>query len=137
MGHRALPNLVASLGPRLFVFPAIARMNPKTVVLDLGNVLIAFNYDRAVRRLHFRSRISVEEMRSLIDHSPLLHRLESGGMTAVEFFQEVRRQSGFNGDFVEFAGIFADIFVPIDAMVAVHARLRARGVRLLLFSNTN
>ena len=112
-------------------------MKAKAVVFDLGNVLLAFNYDRAVRRLQFRSKISAPEMRSLMEHSPLLVRFETGEMTVEEFFTAVRDPSGFDGSFGEFAEIFADIFVPIDAMVRLHAQLRAQGIPTHIFSNTN
>ena len=112
-------------------------MKAKRLVFDLGNVLIAFDYNRAVRRLQSRSRISGPEMQALIDHSELLFRFEQGELGAEQFFAEVRAQSGFAGSFVEFCEIFGDIFVPIDAMVRLHSQLRARGFRLFLFSNTN
>lgn len=109
----------------------------KTFVFDLGNVLVAFQFERAVRRLQARSRISGPEMASLIDQSPLLHRFETGQMTEQQFFSEVRERSGFDGGFAEFKELFADIFAPIDAMIQLHAQLRAEGFRTFIFSNTN
>jgi HAD superfamily hydrolase (TIGR01509 family) len=54
-----------------------------------------------------------------------------------QFFEEVRVATGFQGTIEEFAQFFADIFSPIDEMVAMHARLRAAGVPTFIFSNTN
>jgi putative hydrolase of the HAD superfamily len=58
-------------------------------------------------------------------------------MTRQEFFEEIRRMTGFQGDLAEFSQFFADIFSPMDEMILLHARLRSLGVPTFIFSNTN
>jgi HAD superfamily hydrolase (TIGR01509 family) len=110
---------------------------PKAVVFDLGKVLLDFDYGIVARRLAAHGGREAEQIRLLLDQSPLLFRLESGQMTNTEFFREVAALTGFTGGFDEFAQIFGDIFAAIDPMIDLHAQLRARGVPTFIFSNTN
>jgi HAD superfamily hydrolase (TIGR01509 family) len=110
---------------------------PDVVVFDLGKVLVDFDYSRASTRLSAQGNVSAADIRRLIEQSDLLFRFETGAMTAQEFFEQVRRGSGFQGGFEEFREIFADIFAPIPEMIEMHAALRQRGVRTFIFSNTN
>jgi putative hydrolase of the HAD superfamily len=110
---------------------------PTAVVFDLGKVLLEFDYGIVARRLAAHSGRDAEQIRGLLDQSPLLFRLESGQMTNDEFFREVSALTAYTGAFDEFADIFGDIFAPIAPMIDLHAQLRARGVPTFIFSNTN
>jgi putative hydrolase of the HAD superfamily len=111
--------------------------NPKVVIFDLGKVLLEFDYWRAARALAESSDLSAEEIKRLIDQSPLLGRYESGGMTDHEFYLELKRLALLRLDEQQFRSIFADIFDEIPSMVALQQDLRSRGVRSYIFSNTN
>ena len=108
-----------------------------TVIFDLGKVLLEFDYGIVARRLATHSGRDAEQIRGLLDQSPLLFRFESGQMTNNEFFREVSSLTGYTGAFDEFADIFGDIFAPIAPMIDLHAQLRSRGVPTFIFSNTN
>jgi len=110
---------------------------PTAVVFDLGKVLLEFDYGIVARRLAAHSGRDAEQIRGLLDQSPLLFRLESGQMTNEEFFDEVSSLTGYTGGFGEFANIFGDIFSAIHPMIDLHGQLRARGVPTFIFSNTN
>lgn len=110
---------------------------PKAVIFDLGKVLVDFDYSRAARRIAAGGKISAEAVRGFIDHSPLLVRYETGLISTAEFFAEVAAATGFAGGAGEFAEIFADIFTPIPAMIALHAAIRRKGIPTFILSNTN
>jgi FMN phosphatase YigB (HAD superfamily) len=110
---------------------------PSIVVFDLGKVLVDFDYSIAGRRIAAQAKLSATDMHQFLGHSPLLYRFEMGLMTQQEFFEEVRRHTGFRGTFEEFAGFFADIFWEIPPMIEVHVSLRRQGVPTYIFSNTN
>ncbi len=110
---------------------------PTAVIFDLGKVLLEFDYGIVARRLGAHSGRDAEQIRGLLDQSPLLFRFESGQMTNDEFFREVSALTGYTGAFEEFADIFGDIFAPITPMIDLHAQLRAHGVPTFIFSNTN
>ncbi len=107
------------------------------VVFDLGKVLVDFDYGLVVRRVGSRGTAGLPALERLIIHSPLLPAYERGELSSPEFFEAIRRESGFRGTYDEFAGYFADIFTEIPPMTALHAELRARGIPTFIFSNTN
>jgi putative hydrolase of the HAD superfamily len=109
----------------------------KIVVFDLGKVLVDFDYSLAGQRIAAQSRVGPAEVQAYLDHSPLLYRYETGLMTRREFFEAVRRYTGFTGDLVTFGNFFADIFTEMPAMTALHAALRRNEVATYIFSNTN
>lgn len=112
-------------------------MIPEVVIFDLGKVLLDFDFGLAAARLAPRCGLSQVELQTLIDQSPLLFRFETGRIPVEGFFDEVRELSGFVGGFDEFCGFFADIFTPIDSMIALHKALLDEGIPTFIFSNTN
>jgi FMN phosphatase YigB (HAD superfamily) len=110
---------------------------PEAVVFDLGKVLLDFDYGIVIGKLAKRGRLSVVELRHLLVESPLLPAYERGELSSEAFYEEVRRATGFDGDYEAFTGYFVDIFRPIERMVALQAELRGRGVPTYIFSNTN
>jgi 2-haloacid dehalogenase len=109
----------------------------KAVVFDLGKVLVDFDYGIAARRLAEKSSATSEQVRAVIDQSPLLFRYEGAQMTTQEFFAEVKAQISFRGGFEEFAAPFGDIFTELPEMIALHAEIRMRGLPTFILSNTN
>jgi HAD superfamily hydrolase (TIGR01509 family) len=112
-------------------------MRPQVVIFDLGKVLVDFDYHKAGHRIAARGKSSAEEVRRFIDHSPLLVRYESGQITTAQFFAAVVAATHFAGTAEEFAEFFADIFIPMPGMIALHAELRRQGVPTFILSNTN
>jgi HAD superfamily hydrolase (TIGR01509 family) len=110
---------------------------PEVVVFDLGKVLVDFDYSIAARRIAARSTMPPHDIQHFIDHSPLLFRYETGLMNREQFFEEIRKTTGFLGDIDEFGQFFADIFSPMDDTIDLHARLHERGIPTFIFSNTN
>ena len=110
---------------------------PSVAVFDLGKVLVDFDYAIAARRIAARSKVSMAQIGEFIAQSPLFLQYECGAVTTQQFFDEIRRVTGFNGDLEEFGQCFADIFVAIEPMVQIQAALRREGLRCYVFSNTN
>lgn len=110
---------------------------PKAVVFDLGKVLVDFDYGIAVTRLMTKAEVAEQELRSMIDHSPLLFRYETGKLSTREFYDEVRRVAKFTGSLEEFRVMFSDIFEEIKEMVAFQRALSRAGIPTYIFSNTN
>jgi HAD superfamily hydrolase (TIGR01509 family) len=110
---------------------------PKVVVFDLGKVLVDFDYGIAGAKIAPRSRLTPEQVRHALDHSPLLYRFETGLMTNEEFAVEVCSICGFSGTVDEFYEAFADIFSEIQPMTTMQAALRSNGIPTCIFSNTN
>ena len=117
---------------RLFV-----AAKPEIVVFDLGKVLVDFDYSIAARKIAGRSTKATRDLHSFLGSSPLLVQFETGRLTRIDFFEEIRKITGFLGDVREFGDFFADIFIPIPAMVSLHRELRWHGHPTYIFSNTN
>jgi len=109
----------------------------RAVVFDLGKVLLDFDYSIAARRLARRCVIPPEQIRDFINTTPLLYQLETGELTTDQFYKGVCSNTGFGGTLAEFTEFFADVFVPIEPMIRLHADLRRRGLPTYIFSNTN
>ncbi len=110
---------------------------PTIVAFDLGKVLLDFDYAIAAPRIAAQSAMPEPEVTDLFNRSPLVGQYESGQLTTREFFEEVRRATGFRGTIGEFSEFFADIFTPIEPMIEMHARLRRQRFPTYIFSNTN
>lgn len=115
----------------------VISTKPSAVVFDLGKVLVDFDYSIAGRRIAARCRTPLDQVRFFKDHAPLFQRYELGQVTTQEFFDEIRTATGFLGTRDEFGRYFADIFSPIEPMVALHAAVREQGFPTYIFSNTN
>ncbi len=110
---------------------------PRVVAFDLGKVLVDFDYGIAAQKLAARARLPAREVMEVLGASPLLGDLEIGRLTNEQFHQAVCAATGFAGDLAEFSGLFADMFFPIEPMIALHAQLRESGVPTFILSNTN
>lgn len=127
--HSAAPSKAAEISRN--------AARPKAVVLDLGKVLLDFDFGICIKKIVLRTRLSEPALHELINQSPRLLRLEKGDLSTEQFLVEVQRESGFSGDTAELAALFADIFTPITAMIALLSQLRERGVPTCVFSNTS
>ncbi|HEY3857669.1 MAG TPA: HAD family phosphatase [Verrucomicrobiae bacterium] len=110
---------------------------PEAVVFDLGKVLVDFDYGISAAKIAPLSRFTPQQIRGLLDHSPLLYRFETGLLTNEQFYTEVCAACGFSGTMDDFSACFADIFSEIPAMTTMQSALRAHGVPTYIFSNTN
>ena len=110
---------------------------PRTVVFDLGNVLLSFDYRVAAANLATHSSINTAELLLLLDQSPLLHELETGRISADAFFERFRTEAGYTAAIATFAEAFGDIFTPIQEMVDVRNAFEKAGFLTIVFSNTN
>lgn len=114
-----------------------SMQTPSVIVFDLGKVLVDFDYSIAGRRVAAMADLPEKAIQDFLERSPTLVRFETGRISAEEFYEAVRRETGFRGSFEQFAGFFADIFWEIPEMVALHRTLRERGFATWIFSNTN
>lgn len=111
-------------------------MNP-VIVFDLGKVLVDFDYSIAARKIASQCRKPFTTLDHFLGTAKILERFESGQLTREQFFNESRNVIDFAGTIDDFVRDFADIFLPIQPMIELHADLRRRGFHTFIFSNTN
>ncbi len=110
---------------------------PQVIVFDLGKVLVDFDYNISAQRIAKRGTLHPNAVKDFFDNSPLLLEFETGEISSQQFYQGIREQTKYQGTYDEFCNVFADIFTPIDPMIAFHGRLREAGYPTFIFSNTN
>ena len=108
----------------------------KAVILDLGKVLIHFDFNRGYRALEGLCPYSAAEIPKRIGPSGLPQRFESGLIEPRAFFSEMRGLLDLSLDYDRFCEIwniiFAEPLIPERIVEGLAARYR-----LVLLSNTN
>jgi len=110
----------------------------KTIALDLGGVVIALSFEKAIQRFE---DVGVPDVRSFLDpfqQGGFFGDLEGGRITAEEFRQEMSRRTGREMTFEECHHAcmgFID-HVPATNLETI-LKLRGEGYRMVLLSNTN
>jgi HAD superfamily hydrolase (TIGR01509 family) len=112
-------------------------MKLRVLVFDLGKVLVDFDYSIAARRIVPLCASPVDPLKFFSEHAAVLTSYELGMLTTQEFFNQIKKVSGFSGTQAEFSAFFADIFSPIQPMIDLHSELKKTNIPAYIFSNTN
>ena len=112
-------------------------MGIQAVVFDLGNVLVDVVHARAGDALAKFCRDGPQRLTEVMTTSPLLHSIERGEIDAHVFFRDLAAHASCSAPLADLRAAFCDIFIPVPEMIEVNARVRARGTRTYLFSNTS
>lgn len=109
----------------------------KTIIFDLGGVIVPFDFSRAYSRLETLSGLSRDEIRQKLTGDGFSASFERGDVTPPEFLAEFNRRLSTRLAMDEFAEIWVSIF-SLQTLVseALIASLAAR-YRVILLSNTN
>src|SRR5262245_55051206 len=84
----------------------------KTVILDLGNVIVPVDFRRCHSALAGVCAFPPEEIPQMIRSTGLVERFESGDVTPEDFAREVSGVLNMNVDSVRFWEIWSSIFAP-------------------------
>jgi putative hydrolase of the HAD superfamily len=109
----------------------------RTVLFDLGNVLLYFSHERMCAQLGALCGRSPRELRTLLMDSGLNNEYECGRLSEKSFHKRLESLLEQDLDLVELQRAGGDIFESNPSMLPVLDALRARGHRLVLLSNTN
>jgi len=108
----------------------------KTVIFDLGKVLIHFDFAPGYRALAEVCPYAAAEIPRRIASTGLAERFETGLIGPTDFYGELRLALDLRLDYQGFLpiwnGIFDDVLIPESMLEGLAARYR-----LLLLSNTN
>lgn len=109
----------------------------RTVIFDLGGVIVPLDFPRAYQALSDACGIDAGEIPGRIRATGLVPRYESGEMTDAEFVQHFCQALGVSIAMDEFRTLWSSLFHPhtlIPESLLVGLR---RNYRLVLLSNTN
>ena len=109
----------------------------KTILFDLGGVIVPLDFPRGFATLAPLTRFSAEELPERIGATDLVVRAETGQIQPEEFHQELSDLLGLETTFDEFRELWSSIFLPHTLVPESMLMSLARQYRLLLLSNTN
>ncbi|MEM9480957.1 MAG: HAD family phosphatase [Verrucomicrobiota bacterium] len=109
-------------------------MTITSIVFDIGNVLLPFDFDPATEKILSKStRKSAEDVAAV---TAMKEELEDGSMDEAQFFGRLRDQLDYKGSDEELEGAWVDIFSPNRPMWEFVESFAGR-IPLYLLSNTN
>ena len=109
----------------------------KTILFDLGNVIIPFDFKRAYSKLQPLCNYPVAQIPDRMRGTDLVSRFESGHIGAEHFVKEFSKLLELNIGYDEFCDLWTSVFLPEPLIQeSLLANLRGR-YRLMILSNTN
>lgn len=108
----------------------------QAIVFDMGNVLVHFNHEKMLAQMGALCGRSAAAMRTLLFDDGLYWNFERGHFSPDEFRQRLEAATGVRLNLTDLATATADIFQLNAPMVPLLEELQARGLRLVLLSNT-
>ena len=109
----------------------------KTIIFDLGNVIVPFDFKLGYARLASLGGIPSAELPKRIRSTDMVTRFECGQIGSREFVEELSRLLELKTNYEDFCEIWSSIFLPPTLVSASMLEGLRRRHRLLLLSNTN
>lgn len=109
----------------------------RTILFDMGNVLVQFSHERMCEQMADACGMSTFEMRQRLFPSGLLIDFECGRLSPDEFLRKLVGHEADNVDPEAVRVACCDIFSPMPGISDVLRAIRRRGLRLVLLSNTS
>ena len=109
----------------------------RSLLFDLGNVLVPFEIDRGYAGLSANGGLPVDEIAVRIRESGLYSAFESGEFETVEFHERFSRLLNLKATPAEFREIWNSIFLPEGLTSEALILELKEHYRLVLLSNTN
>lgn len=109
---------------------------PKALIVDLGNVLFHYDYNKVFHEFAARSEKSPDEIRTAIYETEIFDAYQMGKLTSQSFYKKVCAAAEIKLDFDEFAMGWARIFTLNVAMHNALIKLSEQ-TQLVMFSNSN
>lgn len=115
-------------------------MTPKSLIFDFGNVIAFFDHRKACRQLSKLSKGKISETEiydDLFSPGGLENQYDRGAISTDTFINEIKRRYKITSERSEIERAWSDIFFLNSVMIEIIKRLKDKGYRLILASNTN
>jgi len=109
----------------------------KTIIFDMGNVIIPFDFRRGYAALEEHVAIPAAEIPDRIRQTGLVPLLESGRIEPREFVVAINKAFGANLSYETFREIWGAIFLPHTLIPEELVRKLKEKYRVMVLSNTN
>jgi len=111
-------------------------MTVKTVIFDLGNVVLKFDIRIIARKIAGKFSLNEDELFNLFFDSPLTQIHDEGKIDAEEFHKQAMKKIGVEMHFEEFKETWNDIFTENEDVIKLVLFL-SKTYKVFLMSNTN
>jgi putative hydrolase of the HAD superfamily len=108
----------------------------RTIISDLGNVLLHFDHMQSCRELAKSCQLSPEQIYDSMFESHLVRDYELGRISSAEFARQSMQRLNVNLELDLIREIWSDIFYPVTGMEELIISLK-ESYRMVLLSNTN
>ncbi|NOR15056.1 MAG: HAD-IA family hydrolase [Candidatus Aminicenantes bacterium] len=109
----------------------------RSVISDLGKVLITFDNSIFYRKIAVYSPIPVEEIPEIVNvYSDVGRAIDTGMLSPQGFYERVKEILQVELSFEEFAAIYNDVFASNTPVIKVMGKLKNK-YRLVMLSNTD
>jgi glucose-1-phosphatase len=109
----------------------------KTLIFDLGKVIVNFDHSRIVQRIEQSCDFKSDEIFKIIFASNTTHDYELGKISSLEFFDEVKKLINLRMSFTEFADAWTCTFDLEPIISEKIIENLSQKYRLLVLSDTN
>jgi len=108
-----------------------------TLIFDMGNVLISFSFEKMLSQVAATSGLPVDHVKSLFIEDGVGIQYERGEVSSKDLYDLLSKHAPAPFSFDQFIEAGCNIFEPRPEMVKIVKKLKAKGLRLILLSNTN
>ena len=111
-------------------------MNYKVIIFDLGNVLVNFSHEKMFDQVALLTGIPPERVYEILFKERSGHQYEKGLISTEEIYQLIQKQTTTTFEMKEPVEAASTIFSPKEEMELLVKKLKDKGYRLILLSNT-
>ncbi|MEW4488544.1 HAD family phosphatase [Thalassoglobus sp. JC818] len=108
----------------------------KTILFDLGNVLLNFSHEKMCRQIAALFDVSADEVQEVFLSSGIYAEFDRGQLTEQDVLRQLEQRFGRDVALSNLQQAAGDIFEPNLEMHSLLRDLRKRGLRTVLLSNT-
>jgi len=109
----------------------------RTLIFDLGKVIVPFDFGRGYRRMEGICDIPAAEIPKRIGTTDLVIRFETGLVSPEDFVAELSAMLGLRVNYDQFCELWSSIFLPETLIPDAMLESLGERYRMLLLSNTN
>ena len=109
----------------------------KSIIFDVGKVIVPFELDNAMKNLETYCDLSSTDIRGKIFGSREILLFESGKISASEFFDSVKTSINLRMNFDEFVTAWNSIFIFESIISDDLIKSLSEDYRLIILSDTN
>ncbi|MCB1071885.1 MAG: HAD family phosphatase [Chlamydiales bacterium] len=111
-------------------------MTYKTLIFDLGNVLVDFSHEKMFNQMAALTGIPSESIYELLFEERTGHQYERGLISTEEIYQLIQKRATTTFEMKELIDAASTIFSPKKEMELLVKKLKEKEYKLLLLSNT-